>query len=141
MARYQESLTPSWQFHLALLVLIPMGFGMVAPLNVIGGAVAAVSIYGIALVIFVVRAPRIVLTDDTLRAGRATIPRSLIGTARVVDKDERVDAIADARTWKLIRAWIPTGVLVEITDPADPTPSWYLSTRNPEKLVAALQQS
>lgn len=141
MARYQESLTPSWQFHLALLVLIPMGFGMVAPLNVIGGAVAAVSIYGIALVIFVVRAPRIVLTDDTLRAGSATIPRSLIGTARVVDKDERVDAIADARTWKLIRAWIPTGVLVEITDPADPTPSWYLSTRNPEKLVAALQQS
>lgn len=141
MARYQESLTPSWQFHLALVVLIPMGFGMVAPLSVIGGAIAALSIYGIALFIFVARAPRIDLTDDTLRAGRATISTTFIGTARVVDKADRVDAIADARTWKLIRAWIPTGVLIDITDPSDPTPSWYLSSRSPEKLVAALQQS
>lgn len=138
---FRESLTPSWQFHIALLVLIPMGFGAVAPLSITGGYVSAAVLYAISLVVFVLRAPRITVIGNTLTAGRATIPLDLLGHASVVEKVDRPLAISDARTWKLIRAWIPTGVLVEINDPQDPTPSWYLSTRNPELLVAALSQS
>ena len=141
MVLFRESLTPSWQFHIALLVLLPMGFGAVAPLSMIGGYVAAVVLYSVSLVIFVLRAPRIVVTDDTLTAGRATIPRSVLGTATVIDENARQAAISDARTWKLIRAWIPTGVLIQINDPEDPTPSWYLSTRNPDRLVEVLSGS
>lgn len=138
---FRESLTPSWQFHIALLVLIPMGFGAVAPLSITGGYVSAAVLYAISLVVFVLRAPRITVIGNALTAGRATIPLGLLGHARVIEKVDRPLAISDARTWKLIRAWIPTGVLVEINDPQDPTPSWYLSTRNPELLVAALSQS
>ena len=141
MIRYTESLTLTWPFHIALLVLLPMGFGMIAPLSIVGRFISAGLIYATALFIFVVRAPRIVVTDTTLRAGRATIDRSFLGDAHPVTEAERPAAISDARTWKLIRAWIPTGVLVTIKDPADPTPSWYLSTRHPEKLSAALKSS
>lgn len=138
MIRYKESLTLTWPFHIALLILLPMGFGMIAPLSITGGFVSAGVFYATALIIFVVRAPRIVVTDTTLSAGRATIDLTYLGTVRCVTEAERAEAISDARTWKLIRAWIPTGVLVTINDPADPTPSWYLSTRHPEKLEAAL---
>ena len=138
MVRYKESLTLTWPFHVALLVLVPMGFGMIAPLSIVGGFISAGLIYSTALVIFVARAPKIVVTDATLRAGRATIDLSFLGDVRTVAESERTDAISDARTWKLIRAWIPTGVLVTVNDPNDPTPSWYLSTRHPEKLAAAL---
>jgi hypothetical protein len=141
MIRYTESLTPTWPFHIALLILIPMGFGMIAPLSIVGGFVSAGLFYSIALIIFVGRAPRIVVTDTTLRAGRATIDRRFLGDVRPVTESERPAAIADARTWKLIRAWIPTGVVLSINDPADPTPSWYLTTRNPEELAAALGKS
>jgi hypothetical protein len=139
MVRYQESLTLTWPFHIALLVLLPMGFGMIAPLSIVGGFISAGIFYSAALLIFVVRAPRIVVTDTTLRAGRASIDRAFLGDIRGVTEAERPAAISDARTWKLIRAWIPTGVLVTINDPADPTPSWYLSTRHPDKLAAALE--
>jgi hypothetical protein len=38
----------------------------------------------------------------------------------------------------LLRGYIRTAVRVEITDPEDPTPYAYLSTREPARLVAAL---
>ena len=139
MVRYQESLTPSWTFHLALLVVIPMGFGMLAPINVVAGYAAAVTFYALTLLAFVVFAPRIIVTDTHLRAGRATIERSLLGDTTIVEKDERNGALIDARTWKVVRAWIPRGLSVVLNDPDDPTPSWYVSTRNPEKLRAALR--
>jgi hypothetical protein len=139
MVRYQESLTPSWSFHLALLVVIPMGFGMLAPINIVAGYVSAITLYAITLLAFVVFAPRIVVTDTHLRAGRASIELSLLGKATVVEQVDRNGAITDARTWKLIRAWIPRGLSVIVNDSNDPTPSWYVSTRNPEKLRDALR--
>lgn len=41
----------------------------------------------------------------------------------------------------LLRGYIPTAVRVEVTDPEDPTPYLYLSTRQPERLVAALRSA
>lgn len=45
---------------------------------------------------------------------------------------------ADPRAFMLLRSYIPTAVRVKVTDPADPTPYVYLSTREPQALVAAL---
>lgn len=118
-----------------------MGFGMVAPLSIIGGAITAVAVYGLALLFLVGQAPKLIVTEATFRAGRATIDRQFLGAATVVDKDSRTDSIADARTWKVLRAWIPGGVLVTVNDPSDPTPSWYVSSRNPEALAKALNES
>ena len=38
----------------------------------------------------------------------------------------------------LLRSYIPTALRVEVTDPQDPTPYVYVSTRDPEALSAAL---
>jgi hypothetical protein len=141
MIRYTESLTPSLPIHLALLILLPMGFGMLAPIHLVAGAISAVVLYALALVAFVLMAPRIVVTDTELRAGRATILLTLLGKAEIVEPEQRFEALGDARTWKVLRGWIPRGLLIAVDDPADPTPSWYVSTRHPEKLRAILTES
>lgn len=45
---------------------------------------------------------------------------------------------ADPRAFMLLRSYVPTALRVEITDPDDPTPYVYLSTRAPKRLAAAL---
>jgi hypothetical protein len=138
MVLYRESLTPSLPFHLALALVIPLGFGMLAPINIGWGIASAIGFYALAMLSFVVFAPKIVVTATELRVGRARIERRFVGDAFVIPADARSATIADARTWKLIRGWIPRGVLVTIVDPSDPTPNWYCSSRHPERLVAAL---
>jgi hypothetical protein len=39
---------------------------------------------------------------------------------------------ADARAYLLLRPYLKRAVRVEITDPADPTPYWLVSTRHPK---------
>ena len=99
MIRYTESLTPSLPVHVALLILLPMGFGMLAPINVVAGCVSAATFYLLALVASVVMAPRIVVTDTELRAGRAVIQLELLGEAVFVERAHRTEALGDARTW------------------------------------------
>lgn len=84
---------------------------------------------------------RIRVLPDTLVAGEARIPVRALGEPEVLDAEEarawRLHK-ADPRAFMLLRAYIPTAVKVEITDPADPTPYAYLSTRDPEALKAAI---
>lgn len=135
---YRERLTPGVGLHVALLLLLPLGFGMVAPISIAAGVVNAVGIYLLAQAWLHLGAPQITVSETTLRAGRAEIDLSAISNPRVISVDERATAINDARTWKVLRAWIPEGVLVDVIDANDPTPSWYMSSRNAAKLVEAL---
>ena len=116
------------------LILLPLGtLPMLAGL--VGGgalAAAAVSSYGSA---------RIRVVAGSLVAGDARIPVEALGDATVLDADEAIAwrrHKADPRAFMLLRAYIPTALKVEITDPADPTPYVYLSTRSPQRLASAL---
>ncbi|TGN76747.1 DUF3093 domain-containing protein [Streptomyces bauhiniae] len=141
-APYEERLTAprSWWLISVLvgvsfaLILLPFG---TLPLlgGLVGGtAVAAVmaSAYG---------SPRIRVVGDALIAGDARIPVAALGAAEVLDAEEARawrTYKADVRAFLLLRAYIPTALRVEVTDPEDPTPYLYLSTRDPEKLAAAI---
>ncbi|MFF8652000.1 DUF3093 domain-containing protein [Streptomyces griseoluteus] len=141
-APYEERLTAprSWWLISVLvglsfaLILLPFG---TLPLlgGLVGGtAVAAVmaSAYG---------SPRIRVVGGALIAGDARIPVSALGAAEVLDAEEARawrTYKADVRAFLLLRAYIPTALRVEVTDPEDPTPYLYLSTREPEKLAAAI---
>ncbi|MEU6816017.1 DUF3093 domain-containing protein [Streptomyces sp. NPDC046860] len=141
-APYEERLTAprSWWLISVLvgvsfaLILLPFG---TLPLlgGLVGGtAVAAVmaSAYG---------SPRIRVVGDALIAGEARIPLSALGAAEVLDAEEARawrTYKADTRAFLLLRAYIPTALRVEVTDPEDPTPYLYLSTREPERLAAAI---
>lgn len=79
-----------------------------------------------------------------LRAGRAAIPTSLLGTTTVLDRAAMTRELGpslDARAYVCLRAWARTGVRVDLVDPADPTPYWLVSTRHPAELAAALAAS
>lgn len=119
-------------FMLVLLVFSPIAalLGLVA-----GGVAGAVllSSYG---------SPRIRIAQGHLLAGEAKIPVSALGAAESLDKDEAFawrTRKADARAFMLLRGYIPTALRVEVTDPDDPTPYLYLSTRTPDRLAAALE--
>ncbi|MEU1089931.1 DUF3093 domain-containing protein [Streptomyces sp. NPDC005576] len=116
------------------LMLLPLG-GLFLLAGLVGGTAATavvVSSYG---------SVRIRVVADSLVAGDARIPLSALGDAEALDAEEARawrTYKADARAFMLLRGYIPTAVRVKVTDPADPTPYLYLSTREPQALIAAL---
>ncbi|MCU7822512.1 DUF3093 domain-containing protein [Kitasatospora sp. DSM 101779] len=99
----------------------------------IAAAAAALSSYGSA---------RIRVVQGSLVAGQARIPVDALGAAEVLTPAEAVawrGVKADPRAFMLLRSYVPTALRVEVTDPSDPTPYLYLSTRSPQKLADALQ--
>lgn len=143
MHAYDERLTAprSWWF-LAVLTgvacgLIGLPFGAAALL----GAFAAGTAVGMVLVSSY-GSVRIRVVNGFLAAGDARIPLEALGRAEVLDAAEATAwrlHKADPRAFMLLRSYIPTAVKVEVVDPEDPTPYLYLSTRSPQRLVAALQ--
>ncbi len=139
---YEERLTAprSWWLVSFLvgvsfaLILLPFG---TLPLlgGLVGGTAAA------AVVASSDGSVRIRIVGDSLIAGEAKIPVTALGEAEVLDAEEarawRTHK-ADTRAFLLLRAYIPTALRVPVTDPQDPTPYLYLSTREPERLAQAL---
>ncbi|WP_037914001.1 DUF3093 domain-containing protein [Actinacidiphila yeochonensis] len=139
---YDERLTvPRSWWLMALgagvgLALVVYPFG---PLAMLGGLVAGtavsmmmVSSYGSA---------RIRVVAGSLVAGKARLPLSALGAATVLDPAEAVawrSYKADPRAFMLLRSYVQTALRVEVTDPGDPTPYLYLSTRTPKRLAEAL---
>ncbi|MFJ6937972.1 DUF3093 domain-containing protein [Streptomyces sp. NPDC101118] len=142
-AHHDERLTAprSWWAITALvgvsgaLIMLPLGLlPMVAGL--VGGTALAgvlVSSYGSA---------RVRVVGGSLAAGEARIPVTALGEPEVLDAAEarawRTHK-ADPRAFMLMRSYVPTALRVPVTDPADPTPYVYVSTREPEALAAALR--
>lgn len=140
---YEERLTAprSWWLISFLvgvscaLILLPFG---TLPLlgGLVGGTAAA------AVVASAYGSPRIRVVGDALIAGEAKIPVSALGGSEVLDAEEARawrTYKADTRAFLLLRAYIPRALKVEVTDPQDPTPYLYLSTREPEQLAAAIE--
>ncbi|MFC8713783.1 DUF3093 domain-containing protein [Streptomyces sp. NPDC057197] len=140
---YEERLTAprSWWLISFLIgvscALILLPFGTLPLLGgLVGGtAVAAVvaSSYG---------SVRIRVVGGSLIAGEAKVPVTALGEAEILDAEEARawrTYKADTRAFLLLRAYIPTALRVEVTDPEDPTPYLYLSTREPRLLAEALR--
>ncbi|MEU1463147.1 DUF3093 domain-containing protein [Streptomyces sp. NPDC005727] len=140
---YEERLTTprSWWLISFLvgvsfaLILLPFG---TLPLlgGLVGGTAAA------AVVASAYGSQRIRVVGDSLIAGEARVPVSALGDSEVLDPEEARawrTYKADTRAFLLLRAYIPTALRVEVTDPQDPTPYLYLSTREPERLAAAIE--
>lgn len=140
---YDERLTApgSWWVIAALLgisgglVMFPLGNVPMLAGVIVAGALAAmgVSSYGSA---------RIRVVAGSLVAGEARIPVTALGAPQVLDAEEARawrSYKADPRAFMLMRGYVAEAVRIEVTDPADPTPYVYLSSRDPKALVAALE--
>ncbi|MFF3014000.1 DUF3093 domain-containing protein [Streptomyces sp. NPDC057939] len=117
------------------LMLFPLG---TTPLLVglIGGSALTgllVSSYGSA---------RVRVVNGSLAAGTARIPVTALGEPEVLEAEEARawrTYKADTRAFMLMRSYVPTAVRVEVTDPTDPTPYVYVSTREPQALSEAIR--
>ena len=139
---HRERLWPSpatW-----LLPALAAAFAGVAllPVDRVAALVAALAAAAVAAALLV-RASTVVEVsrEHGLRAGRALLPASAIAGAEAA-RGPRARALRgpelDARTHLVLRGWVDPVVLVALDDPDDPTPAWLVSTREPERLAAAL---
>ncbi|MET7704142.1 MULTISPECIES: DUF3093 domain-containing protein [unclassified Streptomyces] len=140
---YEERLTAprSWWLVCFLvgvamaLILLPFG-----TLPLLGGLVGGTAVS--AVVASSYGSVRIRVVGGSLIAGEAKIPVAALGDAEILDQEEARawrTYKADTRAFMLLRAYIPTALRVQVTDPQDPTPYVYLSTREPERLAQALE--
>ncbi|MFD8209455.1 DUF3093 domain-containing protein [Streptomyces sp. NPDC059695] len=141
--RFDERLTAprSWWAIVGLLglsgglIMFPLG-----TIPMLGGLLVAAVLAGVAVSSY--GSARIRVVAGSLVAGDARIPVTALGAAEVLDAEEarawRMHK-ADPRAFMLMRSYVPGAVRVVVTDPADPTPYVYLSSREPEALAAALE--
>ncbi len=143
-AAYDERLWPNPWMFIATALVIPASILVLAPISMPAGIVTAVILYAGCVALLFLASPRITLTADRLTAGRASIRVAALGEASPC---EGAEAFAergpklDARAWLLIRGWVKSVVRIELSDPADPTPYWLLSSRRPTELAAAINRS
>lgn len=144
MPDYHEKLWPTPWIYLAMLLLVPASILVLAPVSMPAGIATGVILYLVAIGSLSLTAPVIEVEDGRLRAGRAEIPLAATGEA-VAAFDEAARAERgtglDARAFLVIRGWVQPVVKVPITDPADPTPYWLVSSRRANELAAAINGS
>lgn len=141
MTTYRERLWPAPWLFIATALVIPASFLVFLPISVPAGIATAVVLYAGCVILLLVASPRIEVTDAELIAGRARLPRSVIGAVAGFEGAEATTqrgTSLDARAWLLIRGWVGPVVRVELTDPNDPTPYWLVSSRRPAELAEAL---
>lgn len=76
-----------------------------------------------------------------LHADRAHLPVSFVSRAAVVAPTAKSAALGrqlDPAAYVQHRPWVGPMVLLVLDDPDDPAPYWLISTRRPEKVLAAL---
>ncbi|MDH6237342.1 DUF3093 domain-containing protein [Cryobacterium sp. CG_9.6] len=144
MPHYREKLWASaWSFIVTALV-IPASILVLAPINMQAGYVTAAVLYGGCVTLLVIASPVIRVENGLITAGPATISVDLVGEAMPFSGTEASQERGprlDVRSWMLIRGWVGPVVKIPITDETDPAPYWLVSSRHPEKLVAAINES
>jgi Protein of unknown function (DUF3093) len=140
---FDERLTPPWWLWVIGEGLVAvLAFSFYVAVGPAPGA-AVVVLFGGALAWVLVTSAAVVRVEgDTLTAGRAHIPVSALGPVVVLDAD-LARAVrgpeSDPAAFHLIRGWVPAGVKAAVIDAADPTPYWFVATRRPEALGAAIE--
>lgn len=143
--RYSERLFVPWWWWLAG-VLVTGIFGYEVQLAAYKAPWSLISYPLIAILLAWMlysmgRTPVRVAADGSLHAGKAVLPGDVIARGASIAAEQRSAAMGrqlDPAAYVVHRAWVKTMVLVVLDDPDDPTPYWLISTREPEKVLAAL---
>ncbi len=143
MSRYRERLTVPVHWWLLLLgfaasmaFVFQQPFGPTVSLPIAG----AVLVTGI-VVLARYGSVRIEVGPSGLRAGRAHLPSAALGAVSSWSGADAVRARGpelSAHAYAVLRGYVDPVVAVRVADEDDPTPYWIMSTRHPERLVAAL---
>ena len=145
--RYRERLWVPWWwwpigFGLAALLATEVNMGIRALPNWLPYAVLATVAAGVLLWLGRIEVKVTVAGDDVeLWAGGAHLPVSVMSRSAVVPRTAKSAALGrqrDPASFVLHRNWVGPMVLVVLDDPDDPTPYWMVSSRHPDRILAAL---
>jgi hypothetical protein len=140
---YRERLSVAWWVWPAALAAAAVlatelaigAYALRTPLTyVIAGGLALLGLLALNRV-------RVRVEPAELHVDDAHLPLSAIGAVTVLDAEARRDLLgqdAEALAFIIQRPWISGGVRIDLDDPADPTPYWYISSRRPDQLATAL---
>lgn len=84
---------------------------------------------------------RVAVRDGELLVDDARLPVRFVADAIPLDAAGRREVLgvgADPLAFVVQRPWVSAAVQVVLADPADPTPYWVVSSRDPVRLAAAL---
>jgi hypothetical protein len=137
---YRERLLPSIWVYLVVLALIAMlAVAVGAAYLAIYGWLAFIGLSALCIAGLTFGSPVITVSDQVLGVGRAQIAREFLGGIQVLDGDQMRAAQHVAERFMVLRPWHARGgVLIALTDAADPHPGWLLTTNNPTGLAVAL---
>lgn len=85
--------------------------------------------------------PKIEITENDFRLGKALLPRELIGQMHILNDGQTKDAsglAAHRDAYIVLRSWMPYSIIFGVNDPLDPHPYWHFSTRQPERVLELL---
>jgi len=140
--RFSERLWAPLSWWVVVLVLLgTLAVAIGYPLGMPAGVLTMLGGAAVAVLLLVRGAALVQVADGTLLAGRARLPLSVVADVQALDETAARmlrGPGADARAYLLLRPWVSTAVRVDLADPADPTPYWYVSTRRPTELAAAV---
>ena len=128
----------------------PLAIGMCGSLGIAFGAALGVTIgivtfFAAAIPVsfgLISSAYLILIDEEDLRVGKAHLPLEFCGPALALDPaatKERRGPTADPACYLVLRGWISTAATIEVSDTADPTPYWFISSRKPTQLITALK--
>lgn len=138
---YRERVIPGPGAFIPLSLIPPTGYLTLTPINAQLGIFIGVLGALIAVFLLIWLAPVIELSNESLRVGKAVIPRSALGQATPIAADEafaergpKLNALAFIK----FQPTVKTLIKIEVTDPQDPTPYLLISTRRAVALANKL---
>ena len=149
-AGYVERLRTPWWWYLAALgvaLLLGLEFAVAMPGRIAWVPLAVLLPAGL-LVVWRLSSGSVSVQGATLRAGERTVPVAEIAQAIDLSAPELrrlVGRHSDPLAFTYVRSWVGPGVQLVLRPPADPQPTdrmpepyWVVSTRHPDRLLAAL---
>lgn len=144
MVLYRERLgAPWWVWAVSGIGPLMLGVAYGYATSALVGWLVAIAVAGLTGALLTRTAPVIKVTTAGIHARRAFLEAEYIGRATALDPAaarKLRGVAADSRAYLVLRGWLPDAVRLEVDDDRDPTPYWYLSTKDPAALVAALEQ-
>jgi len=147
-ARHDERLRAPWTWWLLVLgfsLSVWWSFALATP-PWVSTAAGVATLLGVGWLLWRYGNARVAVVESSdgpvVIAGRARIALALCGSPVVLDGEQlrhRLGPGADVRSYALVRPWSRQAVLLPITDPADPTPSWILASGHAAALAEALR--
>lgn len=139
--QYTELVLPKWSSFLPTLGIFPAIWLTFLPINQTIGLWSGLGATVLIVVLMIAKSARITVTGDTLQVSNAIIERKFISGVEVIEKEDAFVARGrqlDPRAWIHFQGSVSTLARVQVSDPADPTPYWLFSTRNPQKIKEVL---